>query len=295
MRVSADEATSQLAVCAAVIKTSAPDSVVAGMTAARLHGLWLPPGTDQDLHIATAEPGAVGRVMTRTRRPEIRPHRFQLDPDDVTALQGVPVTSPARTWLDLAPQLCLPDLVAAGDSTLRSGVSREQLGDVVARAGRRRGIRLARVALALLDERSRSRPESHLRVAISGPGLPRFDVNVPVHRDEGGWLTEPDLSLAEAKIAIEYQGEDHATVQRMRKDLTRFTDLRLEGWVTLAYGPAETFGRPWQVHAEVRRTVAERAPHLLPHPPRSRRTRPRTPSGQLRAEWSATRDHSARR
>ncbi len=77
-------------------------------------------------------------------------------------------------------------------------------------------------------------------------------MNEPVYRDEGGWLAEPDLSLPEAKIALEYQGEDHAKTQRMRKDITRGTDLRREKWLCLPYGPAEVFGRPWEIAPELR-------------------------------------------
>jgi very-short-patch-repair endonuclease len=115
----------------------------------------------------------------------------------------------------------------------------------------------------MLDKRSRSRPESHLRVAASAPDLPKFEVNESVYRDEGGWLAEPDLSLREAKIALEYQGKDHAGVKRMRKDITRGLDLRREGWLGIPFGPAEVFGRPWQIAPELRRVIRERAPHLL--------------------------------
>ena len=120
----------------------------------------------------------------------------------------------------------------------------------------------------MLDARSRSRPESHLRVAVSGAGMPRFDVNVAVYRDVGGWLAEPDLSLAEAKLALEYQGEEHAEVGRMRRDITRGRDARSEGWLFLCYGPAEVFGRPWTIAPEVRAAIADRAPHLLHPTPR---------------------------
>jgi very-short-patch-repair endonuclease len=101
-------------------------------------------------------------------------------------------------------------------------------------------------------------------VAASAPDLPRFEVNVAVYRADGrGWLAEPDLSLDEAKIALEYQGEDHAQLAQMRKDITRETDLRREGWRCLQYGPAEVFGRPWQIAPELRALIRERAPHLL--------------------------------
>jgi len=248
--------------CAAVLESSAPDSVIASVTAARLHELWLPE-MDERIHVATARPGCPGRAMTRTRRPQFVAHRFQLRPEDVTVVDGLPVTSLARTWRDLADVLSLADLVAAADCALRAGATVDELAEAIARGSRRRRTRVARAALGLADARSRSRPESHLRVAISAPGLPRFGVNEPVHRDEGGWLAEPDLSLPEAKLALEYQGDDHAKVGRMRKDLSRFADLRINGWLVLPYGPAEVFGRPWTVLAEVRNEIRTRAPHLL--------------------------------
>ena len=67
------------------------------------------------------------------------------------------------------------------------------------------------------------------------------------------------------RIALEYQGADHAELARMRRDLSRAHDLRSERWVVLEYGPAEVFRRPAQVRAEVRRTAWERAPHAVRH------------------------------
>jgi hypothetical protein len=236
--------------------------VISSITAARLHETWLPqlPPT---IHVATATPERAGRAMTRTRRGEFVAHRLQLAPEDITLVDGVRVMSAARAWRDLAHVLDLPGLVAAGDSVLRSGTSLEELVSVVQRTSRSRGARLAKTAIPLLDARSRSRPESHLRVAIIGPDMPRFEVNEPVYRDEGGWLAEPDLSLAEAKIALEYQGADHAKAKRMRKDITREVDMRRDRWLVLEYGPAEVFGRPWLIRPEVRAEIARRAPGLL--------------------------------
>ncbi len=224
--------------------------------------MWLPSGHD-DIHVAAAHAVHPSRHLSRSRRPEFRGHRRQLVETDRQLVDGVPVTSPARTWRDLAAVLSLPDLVAAGDSVLRTTTSIGELTEVVRRTGGQRGARFARAALTMLDARSRSRPESHLRVALVVNGLPPFEVNEAVYRDEGGWLAEPDLSLAEAKIAIEYQGGDHAELVQMRRDLTRFTDLRTSGWNVLAYGPAETFARPWTAPNEVRALLRKRAPHLL--------------------------------
>lgn len=248
--------------CAAILETSADDTVIASVTAARLHELWLPPLPDK-IHLATASPGRPGRAMTRTRRPEFVAHRFQLRPCDVVVVSGVPVTSLARTWRDLGRLLPLPDLVAAGDSALRSGALLSQMHEVLDASPPGLGAKRLRTAVSMVNRRSRSRPESHMRVAVCAPDLPAFEVNESIYRDEGGWLAEPDLSLKEAKLLLEYQGADHAALQRMRKDLTRFADVRREHWLPLPFGPAEVFRRPWEIRAEVRREIRSRAPHLL--------------------------------
>jgi hypothetical protein len=248
--------------CMAVLDKVGPDSVISSVTAARLHGLWLPT-LPETIHVATATPDLAGHAMSRSKRPEIVGHRLQLAEDDVVVAAGVPMMSSARAWRDLAAVLGLPDLVAAGDSVLRGGTSISDVAAVVERTRNRRHARKARAALLLLDARSRSRPESHLRVAITVADLPRFEVNEPVYRGEGGWLAEPDLSLVEAKLALEYQGEEHATVSRMRRDITRERDLRADDWLTYLYGPAEVFGRPWSIAPEVRAVIRVRAPHLI--------------------------------
>jgi hypothetical protein len=117
----------------------------------------------------------------------------------------------------------------------------------------------ARAALPLLDGRSRSRPESHLRCAVRDAGLPAPAVNAAIHDSDGQWLAEPDLSYPQARLALEYNGALHADPQRMRRDITRGIDVvERGGWYTLTFGPAEVFGRPQQVGALVRRIYQER-------------------------------------
>lgn len=260
--VAAPAASDFRARCAAVLASSTPDSVLSHTAAARLHRLWLPAGMD-DIHVATSTAGVRGRTMLRTQRPEVRSHRLELRPEDVTVVDGLPVTSLTRTWRDLAGMLGLAALVAAGDSGLQAGMTGHDLQWALGGGAGARGIRRARLAAPLLDARSRSRPESHLRVHASARGAIALAVNEPVHRREGGWLAEPDLSIEQARIALEYQGEVHANPDRMRKDMTRFAELRREGWLVLMYGPAEVFGRPWEIESEVRAALALRAPHLL--------------------------------
>jgi hypothetical protein len=256
-------------ICAAILETSPDNTVIASVTAAQLHGLWLPDRLGPRIHVATTTPSTAGRLMTRSQRPELYAHRFQVRPEDIVMVDGLPTTSLARTWRDLAMVLGLGDLVAAGDSALRSGATPDDLTDVIKASSQHHGSKRARTAVHLLNARSRSRPESHLRVAISAPDMPQFQVNQAVYRDEGGWLAEPDLSLPEAKLALEYQGKDHAELTRMRKDITRSVDMRRDEWVVLPYGPVEVFKQPWLIKPEVRGLIRVRAPHLLGRRPHS--------------------------
>ncbi|WP_125613302.1 hypothetical protein [Specibacter cremeus] len=52
---------------------------------------------------------------TAPRRVGVVGHERALRPDEIQLLDGIPVTSLARTWLDLAAMLSLNDPVAAAD------------------------------------------------------------------------------------------------------------------------------------------------------------------------------------
>lgn len=248
--------------CRALLRINPDDTIVEGTSAARLQRLWLPSEPDVP-EFATAEAGRAARAMRRSRRPEFKVRRRQIPLAHQVIVDGIPMTSLARTWHDLATQLSLPDLVAAGDRALQLGTTEDELWDMARQLAGQRGVRAARYALGFLNARSASRPESHLRFAVEEAGLSCFNVNVAIRDRYGQWLAEPDLSCEDARIALEYQGADHASIVRMRRDITRETDLRRNEWLTLYYGPAEVFGRPWLIAPEVRRLIRRRAPGLL--------------------------------
>ena len=248
--------------CAALLNVLPSRTVVAGLAAARLHGLWLPRGDERVIDVITPGNPRRPRDIGHSRRAELRARRRALRDDEVDLVMGVPVTTAARTWCDLAELLSPADLVAAGDCALRGLATIAQLETSVANSTYRRGVRRARTALPLLDERSMSRPESHLRYALVAAGLPYPEVNTPVYVD-GEWVGVPDLHYAGARLALEYQGEDHAELKRMRGDITRELDFDWRGWKVLAFGPREVFGRPDQAVSLVRRYLQQRDPGCL--------------------------------
>lgn len=247
--------------CRAVLSALPGGTVIGGRAAARLHGLWLPhQAPDEAIEVILRGTGQVPCEISASRRREVRARRRRLGRAETDVLDGIAVTTEARTWVDLAELLPMADLVAAGDSVLRGRTTRRELELFVRDARGRRGVVAARAALELLDERSRSRPESHLRFRLIEAGLPRPEVNRPIHDAYGQWVAEPDLHYRQARLTLEYNGEHHAGRDRMRKDITRGLDVVRAEWMTLTVGPAEVFAHPHDTVALVRTLLDVRDP-----------------------------------
>jgi very-short-patch-repair endonuclease len=89
------------------------------------------------------------------------------------------------------------------------------------------------------------------------------EVNQPIFDEHGQWPAEPDLHYKTARLAIEYNGSDHATLERMRKDATRTLDMQHADWLVRIYTAIDAFRRLDGVVADTRLILARRAPDLL--------------------------------
>ncbi|MGN6610111.1 MAG: hypothetical protein ACTHMS_24270 [Jatrophihabitans sp.] len=247
--------------CAAYLDVLPERTALGGLTGARAHGLWVPsPRPDERPEFAVSRLSTAANQLAHSERAEIRVRRRRLRPGDVVEVGGLPVLRMEKIWVDLGATLAIEDLVAVGDSVLRSGVGREQLIAALGAARGQRGVTRARAAFDLLDERSRSRPESHLRCHLVIGGLPWPQVNVAIHDVHGGWLAEPDAQYPHARLALEYNGADHAGVDRLRKDITRGLDVDEHGWKLVTFGSVQVFQRPWRIAPYVRHLLDERDP-----------------------------------
>jgi very-short-patch-repair endonuclease len=161
----------------------------------------------------------------------------------------VPVVEPELLWVRAARFLELEDLVVLGDRlTRREGAasSRARLGRALARAGQRRGVVRARQALEWVAERTDSAMESLVRLRLVWPrrwggyGLgvrPAVNARIELAKAERAALGRrfllADLLWAEARVAVEYDGEaahfagDSA---RWAYDVRRETVLREKGY-----------------------------------------------------------------
>ncbi|MDQ0616850.1 hypothetical protein [Arthrobacter globiformis] len=91
-------------------------SVLAFGSAARVLQAGLPAWLEADWRIHVAR----RRGFSTPRRANVVGHLLTLLPGEVIEYDGVRLTSPARTWLDLASVLNVDELVVAGDSLVCS-------------------------------------------------------------------------------------------------------------------------------------------------------------------------------
>lgn len=223
--VKADAPLTHLVIVRAALKY-APDGIVSGHSAAKLWNAIVPDRSDVEL----ALPRTV-RVQTRG----IREHRPPVRPRWVRRF-GVRVTPPAATFVRLAADLDLVDLVVAGDSLVRqSGVTPQELIEAAA-ASRGHRARLARRAARLVRAEVDSPRETVLRLLIVFAGMPEPEPNIVFHKPDGTWEYRLDMGHRAKRVAFEYDGRQHETPEHTAYDHCRRAVLE---------------GREWMIHSVV--------------------------------------------
>lgn len=205
------------------------DAVVSHHTAAALMGA--PVRTGWPLTF-TVTPG-----IYRPRRSGLEVHVRTLCQDDRTVVDGVPVTSGAQTWLDLAARLPADELVAVGDALFRAGhLDSTRTGDRLDRADGVRGVVRARACATLLTPLAASRPESLVRYWLIDSPLPDPEPQVPLLDDSGRVIAHADLGYARWRVAVEYEGRHHAEREQFRRDIARYSLMASRSWLVLRFG-----------------------------------------------------------
>ena len=176
----------------------------------------------------------------RPRRRGLMVHVRDVGADDVARHRALPLTSGAQTWLDLAASTPADELVALGDALRRAGhLPVAALDARLARAGNVRGVVRARECAPLLDGRAASRPESLIRFWAHASELPDLEVQVPVHDQRGHALLHADLGYSRWRIAVEYEGRQHADPRQFGLDIDRYSMMAANGWLVLRFGRAQ--------------------------------------------------------
>ncbi len=167
-------------------------------------------------------------VPGRRSRPGIRIHRAALAPADKTKQLGLPVTSPARTVLDMAPRLSDKAPTRAVNDLRRGYMSLEDLGEVLDRCQRHGGAERLRPFVQTPKGPTRSEFEDAFQALRERYDLPEAWVNAKV----AGF--EVDVYFPLERVVVELDGWDyHSSRERFINDRDRDTTLLALGIVTV--------------------------------------------------------------
>lgn len=223
----------------ACVELCRPGTVVSHVSAAILHGIDVWNIDLSRVHVTKSRPNS-GHIAQ-----QIHIHCSNMEPLETVEIGGLTVTSVARTVLDIGCTVGFEEAVVVADCALNMQlVSKSELADTLALAGRRRGIDRARKVVAFADERSESVGESRGRVFMHRQKLPapllQYEVRNSVGRVVGvcdfglpeiGWVGEFDGRIKFGRLVK--QGEtagQTAFREKRRQDLICDEDLAMLRW-----------------------------------------------------------------
>ena len=228
----------------AAVLAGGEGAVLSHFSAAALWGML--PRQPRDLEVIVT--GAKGRAQ-----PGLRVHRARvLDPRDVTRHHGIPVTTAARTCLDIASTLSPEALrrpVRQAQAEHRTNV--RQIAELLARTNGHCGAKRLADLVATGPAPTRSELEDLVLDLLLRGGLPPPDVNKPLIRQ--GRRIVPDFRWAaqrlvveadgaawhEAKLAREDDGERQAVLEAGGERVIRIT------WDQAVQRPNQSIARVW--------------------------------------------------
>lgn len=201
------------------------------LTAAHLHGF-----------LDVARPATIELTVPRTRRPRqwhARIHRARdLLPAERTMIDGIPVTSVARTLLDIGAHLSARDLEPVlWEAARRWPELTCELASCAARTPLHRGRATVERLLKGLHPQIaavESPLEVHGLLALRDPRLPEPVLQYVVRDHHGRFLRRVDAAWPAARIAVEFDGAAyHETTSGRVRDRARHERLRAAGWIVV--------------------------------------------------------------
>lgn len=222
------------ALLATTIPLLKPDSVLSHASAGVLWGLPVPRRMLTKVHVTRPQ------VSGGSIRRWLHTHSWLLAEHELTRIEGVAVTSLARTAVDLACQASGPEGLAIMDAAWRASSSAVDLVAQIDGCSKRRGIAQARWALANANPLAESPGESVSRYWMIRHDLPAPSLQYEVRDTSGRLLGRTDFAWPEQHVVGEFDGRikyepglvpdgmsaaDVVVAEKRRENL-----LRAEGW-----------------------------------------------------------------
>lgn len=150
-------------------------------------------------------------------------------------MAGGGVPDPIEVFCRLGGALDVEDLVVVvdeimnrmtGDEERIRAVVLERIA-VLRRTGAVRLVRAARLA----RRGSRSPAETRVRLVLEAAGVPRPELDAPIHEPlTGAYRGSPDFVWRKQRVLLEYEGEHHRLDEaQFRYDIVRYDDLTAAG------------------------------------------------------------------
>jgi hypothetical protein len=234
---------------AAAVIQAGKGAAVSHQSAALLHGIDLIGGPGHDVTITGRLAG--GRKGTAG----IHLYTTPLPADHVMRKLGLPVTTVARTVIDLARTTTFADGVVAADAAIRKGLtSKSQLRAVLATSGRWPGLVQARRVVEFASGLAESVLESIARVAFDRLGLPPPRLQVWIPDKAGDIIGRVDFYWEEHKTIAEVDGAMKYDLDpgRARAQLRRDKRLREAGYEVVHFTWHDITARPTDAAVSIR-------------------------------------------
>ncbi len=220
-------------------------AVVSHQSAAHLHKIDLVGRRDLTVHLT--RPGADTHAPAR-----VRLHSAELPAEHVTEFLGLPVTTAARTAIDLARTLPFRAGVVAADSALHHRLATmDELQAVLAVCSRWRGAATAADVIGFADGRSESPLESIARVVFRDIGLPAPQPQALIGTADD--VARVDFFWGRYRTIVEVDGAvKYADPLRARAQLERDSWLRSLGYEVVHFTWDEITTMPEFVATRIR-------------------------------------------
>lgn len=183
-------------------------------------------------------------------------HTYDLAPEECCRVDGILLTTPARTAFDIGRAMgqdqALPYLDALARATNLNIAGVEEIAD---RRKGMRGNRQLRDTLKYVDGGAESPQETRVRLLLVKAGLPRPRTQIEFADEYGVVRIRVDMGWPEWKVAVEYDGIQHWSDRNQRSwDIDRIATLEAAGWVVIRVS-AEMLSRPHVVIERVLRAL----------------------------------------
>lgn len=233
----------------AAVLTAGEHAALSHLSAALLWRIWR--GSTRLSHVVTPN--------QRRSQPGLRIHRGRrLDPRDVTSHRGIPVTTVARTLVDLTDVLDAPRLAnVIHEAAFRRRFDVESTRAAMVRAHGRRELGVLNEALSAHAGGSagtRSGLEDRFLALVRAAGLPEPLVNVGI--ETGERRIEVDFHWPDRRLCVEIDGPGHKRPRTRHDDRVRDRLLGGAGQTVLRFTDDEVEERPDQVIARLRAQLA---------------------------------------